>query len=65
MKSLFNKALKLGIIATLTGCFFGKTKTVDSQPYKTLLLKVLFTTLKFNRLKEKRYNFLNSKERKY
>ena len=31
MKSLFNKALKLGIIATLTGCFFGKTKTVDSK----------------------------------
>jgi glutathione peroxidase len=31
MKSAFNNVLKLGIIATLTGCFFGKTKTVDSK----------------------------------
>ncbi len=31
MTSLLNKALKLGILATLTGCFFGKTKTVDSK----------------------------------
>lgn len=31
MKSAFNNVLKIGIIATLTGCFFGKTKTVDSK----------------------------------
>lgn len=31
MKSLVNNLLKIGIIATLTGCFFGKTKTVDSK----------------------------------
>ncbi len=31
MKSIFNKVLKLSIIATLTGCFFGKSKTVDSK----------------------------------
>lgn len=64
MKSLFNKALKLGIIATLTGCFFGKTKTVDSQTIQNASPKSPFYNIKIQSLEGKEIQLSEFKGKK-
>ena len=64
MKSLFNKALKLGIIATLTGCFFGKTKTVDSQTIQNASPKSPFYNIKIQSIEGKEIQLSEFKGKK-
>lgn len=64
MKSLFNKALKLGIIATLTGCFFGKTKTVDSKTMQNSQPKSPFFNIKLQSLEGTEVNLADFKGKK-
>ena len=56
MKSLVSKVLKLSIIATLTGCFFGKTKTVDSKTMQNSKPTSPFYTIKIQSLEGKEIN---------
>lgn len=64
MKSLFNKVLKLGIIATLTGCFFGKTKTIDSKTIQNSEPKSPFFNIRLQSLEGQEVNLSDYKGKK-
>jgi len=64
MKSFFKKALKLSIITALTGCFFGKTKTIDSKTILNSEPKSPFFNIRIQSLEDKQVNLFDYKGKK-
>lgn len=64
MRQIVRKLLKLGLVATLAGCFFGKSKTVDSQTIQKAKPMKPFYSIKINSLEGKEINLENYKGKK-
>ena len=59
MRNLKRKLLASGLIALLTGCFFGKSKTVDSKSVQSSQPSESIYGIKIMALDEKTPNDLN------
>jgi glutathione peroxidase len=64
MRRIVRKLLKLGLVATLAGCFFGKSKTVDSQTIQKAKPMKPFYSIKINSLEGKEINLEDYKGKK-
>jgi len=64
MKSIKNKLLASGVVAVLTGCFFGKSKTIDAQTSSSSKPTAEFYTIAVNGIDGKPMNLAQYKGKK-